>query len=200
MHTIAYAHGLERLHDCPWLPLPSFATIGDASELVLCAAKHPSLEERCAHFSAALLSGEVITAFLEFTSRLNIKAGSMASREARALVRVTDFIQAMLSQKVDCVSALASAWARDGALLTAIFWVWVLSCGARRLCCLHFFWLPTFSGHRENACRDVSATSAATAAGHCKPRTPGRGLAYAGGRERAQLLAAVICIAEAQEQ
>jgi hypothetical protein len=80
------------------------------------AAKHPSAEERCARFAAALLCGQVLPAVSQFAEGLNVRSSTLASREARALVRVSDLIQALLSQQVDSRAALAAAWQHDGEL------------------------------------------------------------------------------------
>lgn len=96
---------------CSHLRCSALATYRQAWLTVL----HPDATERAAHFGAALLRGAVVPAFERLLPAYNCKPHMAATREGRALQRLSDFVSALAAANVDCRAALHRKWTSDGA-------------------------------------------------------------------------------------
>jgi hypothetical protein len=85
--------------------------------VVPAAAPHPNPSERAARFGAALLTGAVVPTFAALKSCFNCKPQMVATREGRALQRLSDFASALAQARVDSKTALLDMWSKDGAHL-----------------------------------------------------------------------------------
>lgn len=79
-----------------------------------CTAPLREGTEKAGHFAAALLCGNVLSGLASLRDKLNCKPQTMASREGRALRRVSDFVLALELAGVTSKASLACKWHENG--------------------------------------------------------------------------------------